>query len=80
MFSQDAVKLLHQKILKILEKEKIEFSQLDDKNILERLRHLLGYFRFGNFCFITVLSIHCHSASSQMILTFSISFLRKILK
>eukprot|EP00112_Aurelia_sp_Birch-Aquarium-sp1_P013412 Seg2846.1 transcript_id=Seg2846.1/GoldUCD/mRNA.D3Y31 product="Sec1 family domain-containing protein 2" protein_id=Seg2846.1/GoldUCD/D3Y31 len=46
--SKDAVKLLHQKILKILEKEKIEFSQLDDKTILEKLRHLLGYVR-GNF-------------------------------
>ena len=45
------MKLLHQKILKILEKEKIEFSLLDDKTIVERLRHLLGYFRFGKFLF-----------------------------
>ncbi|XP_065053215.1 sec1 family domain-containing protein 2-like [Rhopilema esculentum] len=43
--SKISMKFLHKKILYILKKEKIEFTDLDDRPILERVKHLLGFFR-----------------------------------
>ena len=51
---------MHKKLLHILKREKREFSEVDDQPVLEKIRHLLRFFRFNSkqYLFLHYNSLH----------------------